>query len=66
MDFNGGATPNFLPLGTVTNPVLDIIPLSACEEYLGTAPLDQRERLRPSLGWETHETWCRSRLGGAG
>ena len=32
--------------------------MNACEELLGTTTLDQRERLRPSLGWETHENWC--------
>ncbi len=58
LDFNGGKTKNYLPEGTVTNPILDVIPVNACDELLGTAPLDQRGRLRPSLGWETHENWC--------
>ena len=58
LDYNGGPTQNYLPAGTATNPILDIIPVNACEEFLGTAPLDQRGRLRPSLGWETHENWC--------
>ncbi len=58
LDYNGGPTKNFLPAATVTNPVLDVIPVNACEEILGTIPLDQRKRLRPSLGWETHENWC--------
>ncbi len=58
LDYNGGPTKNFLPAATVSNPVLDVIPVNACEEVLGTTPLDQRGRLRPSLGWETHENWC--------
>ena len=58
LDYNGGPTQNYLPAGTVTNPILDIITVNACEEILGTTPLDQRGRLRPSLGWETHENWC--------
>ncbi len=56
--YNGGPTPNFLPAVSATNSVLDVAPVSACEALLGTDPQDQRKRLRPSLGWETHPTWC--------
>ena len=65
LDYNGGPTQNYLPLGTVTNPILDIIPVNACEEILGTTPLDQRGRLRPSLGLGDARELVRSGLGGA-
>ena len=58
LDYNSGKTQNFLPAMSATNSVLDVVPVNVCQELLGTTPLDQRGRVRPRLGYETHEKWC--------
>ena len=52
LDFNGGKTKNFLPAGTVTNSMLDVIPVNACEELLGTDPAGpaRTAAAQPGLG----------------
>ncbi|MCB0129022.1 MAG: hypothetical protein KDE58_42440, partial [Caldilineaceae bacterium] len=47
---NNGATRNYLPTATDDNVLLDLVPLTACEQALGASPRDQRNQPRPRTG----------------